>query len=61
MIPLEDTMNNSAGPTYGIKLLVEKYRNEFRQPENTNYYSQDDYKEAERKFVKMCLNGDSGY
>jgi hypothetical protein len=52
-------MSNSPSVTHGIELLVEKYRNEFRRSENTNYYSQDDYKEAERKFVKLCLNGNS--
>ena len=41
----------------GIERLVEKWRGEFRRPENTNYYSVFDYKEAERKFVKLCLNG----
>jgi hypothetical protein len=41
--------------------LVEKCRNEFRRPENTDYYAQEDYKEAERKFVKFCLNGNFEY
>jgi hypothetical protein len=50
-------MSNSTNATYGIELLVEKCRNEFRRSENTNYYTQDDYKEAERKFVKFCLKG----
>ncbi len=52
-------MNNSTSATQGIELIVEKCREEFRRPENTNYYSQDDYKEAERKFVKLCLRGTS--
>ena len=52
-------MNISRGATYGIELLVEKYRKEFRRPENTNYYARDDYKEAERQFIKMRLNGNS--
>ena len=53
-------MNNTSA-THGIELLVEKCRNEFRCPENTNYYEQDDYKEAERKFVKFCLSGNSDH
>ena len=48
-------MTISPSSANGIQLLVELYRNEFRRPENTNYYAPDDYKEAERKFVKMCL------
>lgn len=50
-------MDNNQSASHGIELLVEKCRNEFRRPENTNYYTQDDYKEAERKFVKICLYG----
>ncbi|MGD9369179.1 MAG: hypothetical protein PVH87_25960 [Desulfobacteraceae bacterium] len=52
-------MNNTISANQGIELLVEKCRNEFRRPENTDYYTEDDYKEAERKFVKFCLNGNS--
>ena len=50
-------MNNSTSATHGIKVLVEKCRNEFRRPENTNHYAENDYKEAERKFIKFCLHG----
>jgi hypothetical protein len=50
-------MKNSASVTHGIELLLKKYRNEFRCPENTDYYNENDYKEAERKFVKFCLSG----
>lgn len=39
----------------GIERLVEKCRNEFRRSENTDYYTESDYKEAERKFVKFRL------
>ena len=41
----------------GLKRLIEKRRAEFRQPENINHYSEDDYKIAERKYVKFRLNG----
>jgi hypothetical protein len=41
----------------GLQRLVEKFRNEFNRPENTNFYSETDYKEAERKYVKLCLEG----
>ena len=44
----------------GIKLLVEKYRKEFRVAENLNHYSEESYKIAERKFLKFALGmGDS--
>jgi hypothetical protein len=43
----------------GIRLLVQKYRNEFKRPENINFYSDNDYKEAEKKFVKFCLTGNT--
>lgn len=46
--------------TPGIELLLEKCRNEFRCPENTDYYAGADYKETERKFVKLCLLDDPG-
>jgi hypothetical protein len=39
----------------GIKLLVKKYREKFRTSENLNYYSKEDYKTAERKFLKSVL------
>ena len=44
----------------GIKLLVEKYRKKFRIAENINHYSEENYKIAERKFLKFALSmGDS--
>ena len=39
----------------GIKLLVEKYRKKFRIAENINHYSEENYKIAERKFLKFAL------
>ena len=50
-------MSNVNGTPQGIDLLLGKCRNEFRRPENTDYYAEHDYKEAERKFVKFCLRG----
>ena len=41
----------------GIELLVEKYRKIFRIPENINHYSEEDFRAAERKFLKWALNG----
>ena len=39
----------------GVKLLREMYRKKFRIPENMNYYSKEDLKKAEKKYVKLCL------
>ena len=41
----------------GIQLLVEKYRKQFRIPENLKYYRKKDFKVAERKFLKLALLG----
>ena len=50
-------MANSSNTNQGIRLLVQKCRNEFRRPENIYYYSENDFKEAEKRFVKFCLTG----
>ena len=39
----------------GLKVMVEKYKNMFRIPENVNHYSEEDYRLAERKFLKYLL------
>lgn len=44
----------------GIRLLIQRYRSEFRRPENTNFYSENDLKAAEKKYVKFCLTGNPG-
>ena len=41
--------------TYGIRLLLEKYRALFKTPEDENRRSQEDFSEAERKFLKHAL------
>ena len=50
-------MANSSNTNQGIRLLIQKYRNEFRRPENIDYYIKNDFKQAEKKFVKLCLTG----
>jgi hypothetical protein len=40
---------------FGIELLIEKYRTAFRIPENFNHYSEEDYKVAERRFLKYAM------
>jgi len=39
----------------GITLLRKMYRNKFRIRENMDYYSKEDFKKAEKKYVKLCL------
>jgi hypothetical protein len=52
-------MANNANTDQGIRLLIQKCRKEFRRPENIYFYSEDSFKEAEKKFVKFCLTGNS--
>jgi hypothetical protein len=54
-------MANSSNTSQGIRLLVQKCRNEFRRPENIDYYTENDYVEAEKKYVKFCLTGNPKY
>ena len=39
----------------GIQLLLAKYRQSFRIPENLNHYSDKDLRIAERKYLKWVL------
>jgi hypothetical protein len=48
-------MNQAMIAESGIKKLVESYKKAFRIPENLNFYSNEDYKKAERKFVKIAI------
>lgn len=40
----------------GLKTRVEYYKDVFRIPENLNRYCPEDYKIAEKKFLKMCCS-----
>ena len=42
----------------GVQLLVRRLKKEF-QEENEDLYSKEDYKKAERGYVKLCLNKSS--
>lgn len=48
-------MQNDPNRNTGLKLLIRKCRNQFRRSENLDYYQAEDYKDAERKYVKHCL------
>ena len=52
-------MDNASNTNQGIRLLIQKCREEFRLPENSDFYSENNYREAERKYVKFCLTGNS--
>jgi len=39
----------------GIKLLVSRYRKQFRIKENTGFYSKDDFEAAEKKFIRFAI------
>ncbi len=39
----------------GAKQLLKKYRKSFRIPENLDFYSEEDFKIAERKFLKYLI------
>jgi hypothetical protein len=39
----------------GLRRLVEKGRKSFRIPENLDFYSEDDLRTAEKKFIKLCV------
>ena len=57
MVLMEFEMDNSSDTNNGIKLLVKKCREQFRISENLDHYSEREYREAERKYVKLCLRG----
>jgi hypothetical protein len=48
-------MKKSSKSKTGIQLLLRRYRAIFRIPENRDYYSRSDYRNAERKFLKYAL------
>ena len=48
-------MDSCSESRSGLKVMVEKYKNMFRIPENVNYYTEEDYRLAERKFLKYLL------
>jgi hypothetical protein len=50
-------MNKGLREISGIQKLLEKYRRTFRIPENLNYYSEADYRIAEKKYLKFVLKG----
>ena len=55
--PMESPSENQIpAATSGMDRLVEKYRRQFRIPENLNYYSEGDFHLAEREYLRFCLS-----
>jgi hypothetical protein len=50
-------MKKDAKESTGIQLLVKRYKKIFRIQENLRYYSQKDYKTAEKKFLYYAVLG----
>ena len=50
-------MKTSSGKQTGIEMMIEKYKEIFRIPENLKHYSESDFRMAERKFLKWALGG----
>jgi len=48
-------MKKSSKSKSGIQLLLKTYRAMFRIPENRDYYSEKDFRSAERRFLKYAL------
>jgi hypothetical protein len=44
------------GNSSGKKRLIRQYRKKFRTKENLNHYSEKDFRVAEKKYLKLCLN-----
>jgi hypothetical protein len=48
-------MDSCSESRNGLQELLKRYRRLFRIPENVNHYSEEDYRLAERKFLKYLL------
>jgi hypothetical protein len=44
-----------SGKDNGIRRLIAHYRREFRIPENLNHYSEKDFADAEKNYIKIAL------
>lgn len=53
------TMQKDRYQPTGLRLVIDECRKNFRIPENLDHYSAEDLKDAEKKFVKHCLNDGS--
>jgi len=51
-------MDTDSNTKFGIRLLVQKCRKQFRTSENLKHYSDCEYREVERSYVKLCLRSE---
>ena len=51
-------MKETSKESTGIELLIKKYKDKFRIPENLLHYAEADFRTAERKFLKWALDGE---
>jgi hypothetical protein len=47
-------------PGEGMRRIVKNIRKQFRIPENLNHYTEADFQEAEKKYLKFCLQEGCG-
>lgn len=50
-------MDKPGNRNTGIKLLIKYGKKKFRIAENLSYYSENDFKRAEKKYIKTCILG----
>jgi len=50
-------MDRAKPGNMGIKKLIKKGKQQFRIMENVSFYSEKDYKSAEKKYIKACVIG----
>ena len=48
-------MKKEQNKTTGLEVIIKTYKEIFSIPENLNHYSEEDYKKAEKKFLKYAL------
>jgi hypothetical protein len=48
-------MKSKTHKNSGTRALIRRYRQAFRIAENIDYYSAEDYKNAERQFIKFAV------
>lgn len=41
----------------GLQKIIKNAREAFRIRENLDYYSEEDFREAEKKYLKLCVIG----
>jgi hypothetical protein len=39
----------------GLETLLWQHKRSFRIPENINHYSEEDFRAAEKKYLKLCM------